>query len=170
MTERAFSAPRAADAAVPRATSRTAATTPALTTPLRAALLLGASGMAYAVALAGVSAWQAETSAATAAVHATGLDAVASARAANDGLGATVDRLDADTRALLDGYDDATRQTADYQQHLDDLAALVADVEGTVARLPARIPLPAVTVHGSIPRAGGSGAPATKARTGASGG
>ena len=153
-----------------RPAGRPEAKAPWLSTTTRAGLLLGASAAVYAVTLAGVSGWQAEASGATAAAGAAGLDAVARARAANDRLQATLDDLDARARRLVDGYGTAADDAAAYQGRLDALASLVAEVQGTAASLPARIQLPAVTVHGAISgtsRAGG--APATSGRTGASG-
>jgi hypothetical protein len=139
-----------------------------LSTPARAGVLLGASAAVYAVTLAGVSGLQAETSNATAAVRASGLDAVARARTSNDRLEATLDGLDADTSRLVEAYATTAGQTAAYQARLDTLASLVAEVQGTAANLPARIQLPTVTLHGAI--GGGSGrAPATHARSGGSG-
>ena len=64
---------------------------------------------------------------------------------------------------------------AAYQDRLDALAALVADVQGIAAALPARIKLP--TVSHARSRSGRSGrpgaapsAPKTTSKTGASGG
>jgi len=56
---------------------------------------------------------------------------------------------------------------ASYEARLDELAALVAEVQGSAAALPTRISLPSVTMRGAV---GGSGrAPATTARSAASG-
>jgi hypothetical protein len=143
---------------------------PLLSTPARAGLLIGASAAVYAVTLAGVAGWQADTSNATAAVRASGLDAVTRARTANDRLESSVATLEADARRLVADYGTATDAAAAYQARLDELASLVAEVSGTAAALPARIALPAVTTHGAIAGAGRSSrAPATSGRTGASG-
>ena len=146
---------------------RPEAKTPLLSTPARAGLLLGASAAVYAVTLAGVSGWQAEASAATAAGRASGLDAVSRARASNDRLEAALDELDAGARRLVDAYGTTADETAAYQARLDALASLVAKVQGTAATLPARIQLPTVTLHGAI--ASGHAAGATHARSGGSG-
>jgi hypothetical protein len=140
---------------------------PLLSTPARAGLLLGASAAVYAVTLAGVSGLQAETSGANATARASGLDAVARARAANDQLEASLNQLDAATRRLVDEYGTTADQATAYQARLDALASLVAEVQGTAAALPARIQLPTVTLHGAI--GGGSGRAATHARSGGSG-
>ena len=143
---------------------------PLLSTPARAGLLLGASAAVYAVTLAGVSGLQAEAGGTAAAARASRLDAVTRARAANDRLEATLAQLDAGARRLVDGYGTAAGDTTDYQARLDELSALVAEVQGSAAALPARIQLPTVTVHGAISGSTRSSrAPATSARTGASG-
>jgi hypothetical protein len=153
-----------------RPVHRSEAKAPILSTPARAGLLLGASAAVYAVTLAGVSGWQAEASEATAAARASGLDAVSSARAANDGLQSIIDGLDAGARRLVDAYGGTAGDAAAYQARLDALASLVAEVQGTAATLPARIQLPTVTLHGAISGPSRSGrAPATSGRTGASG-
>ena len=144
--------------------------TPLLSTPARAGLLLGASAAVYAVTLAGVSGWQAEAADAATAARASRMDAVTQARAANDRLEATLARLDSGAKQLVDAYGTAAGDTSDYQARLDELSALVAEVQGTAAALPARIQLPTVTVHGAIAGSTRSSrAPATSARTGASG-
>ena len=58
--------------------------------------------------------------------------------------------IDASARALAGGWTDATNDIAAYEAKLDDLAALVADVQGSTAALPARIKLPSVSMHGAI--------------------
>jgi hypothetical protein len=141
-----------------------------LSTPARAGLLLSASAAVYAVTLASVSGWQADTAGATAAARATGLDAVTRAREANDQLDATITQLDAEARRLVDRYGTTAEDAAAYQARLDELSSLVAEVQGTAAALPARIQLPVVTLHGAIAGSSHSSrAPATSGRTGASG-
>jgi hypothetical protein len=133
-------------------------------------LLLGASAAVYAMTLAGVSGLQADSADAATAARASRLDTVMQARAANDTLEATVAQLASGAKQLVNGYGTAAGDASDYQARLDQLSALVAEVQGTAAALPARIQLPTVTVHGAIAGpSGASRAPATSARTGASG-
>ena len=139
---------------------------PLLSTPARAGLLLGASAAVYAVTLSAVTGWQSDTSGATAAARASGMNDVTRARAVNDRMQATVDALDAQARDLVDAYHTAADQTVANEARLDELTALVAQVRGTAAALPARIPLPVVSMHGAV---GGTGTSATLARTGGSG-
>jgi hypothetical protein len=146
-----------------------------LTTPARAGMLIGASAALYAVTLAGVTALQADTDAATAAARAPYQDVVAQTRAANDALEAQLQKASAEVRALVATYGAVGDNVAAYQARLDSLAALVAEVEGSAAALPARIKLPTVSMRGAVAgtsRSGGGGTsrPATTAKTGASGG
>ena len=136
-----------------------------LTTPARAGMLVGASAAIYAVSLAGVSAFQATADADLTAQHQPYVDAVAAARSANDRLEAAVRQADLDTRSLVAAYTAAGNDVAAYQQRLDDLAALVAEVQGTAASLPNRISLPKVTVRTTVV----SAAPRTTTKTSASG-
>jgi hypothetical protein len=138
-----------------------------LSTPARAGLLLGASAAVYAVTLASISGLQADTSGAANAARASQLDAVTQARAANDRLQASLAGVDAGTRGLVASYGTASTATTAYESRLDELAKLVAEVQGTAAALPARIQLPAVTTHGAV--ASARRVPTTVARTGASG-
>lgn len=158
---------RAAGAEVVRPARPTVAKREAvLTTPARAGMLIGASAAVYAVTLAGVSMLQSEGDAAIAARRAPFVEAVASVQAGNDALEAALVKIDAEARALTDNYALVGEDVAGYQARLDELAALVADVQGSVAALPTRISLPAVTMRGAV---GGSGAPRTTASSGASG-
>jgi len=142
---------------------------PLLSTPARAGMLLGVSAAVYAVTLAGVAGQQAGSDAALAAARAPDLAAVDTARAANDALEARVRAADRATRDLAHAYDGTAADAADYQARLDELTALVAEVRGSAAALPNRIPLPAVVIHGSIGGTRSSRPPATSGRTGASG-
>jgi hypothetical protein len=136
-----------------------------LTTPARAGMLLGASAAVYAVTLAGISVLQAQDDSAVAARRQPFLDAIAERRAANDALEASLVQADATVRALGGFYAQAGDGVAAYEARLDELAALVAEVQGSAASLPTRISLPKVTVSTSV----GTRAPATSTRTGASG-
>ena len=138
-----------------------------LSTPTRAGMLIGASAAIYAVTLAGVSVMQADSDAALAARRQPYLEALAAARSANDSLEASIVKADGVARSLAGDYAAVGQDITAYQARLDELAKLVAEVQGSAAALPTRISLPSVTVHGSV---GSSGrAPATKTRTKASG-
>jgi hypothetical protein len=132
-------------------------------------MLLGVSAAVYAVTLAGVAGLQADSDAALVAARAPGLAALDTAKAANDALEARILAADSAARDLVHAYDGTAADAADYQARLDDLAALVAKVQGSAAALPNRIPLPAVAIHGPIGGTRSSRAPATSGRTGASG-
>ncbi len=188
MTERALPAagigigarPRPGVAPKTSPVARPAATRPAVTrkeallgTPSRAGMLFGASAAVYAVTLAGIAGLQGESDAALAAARAPYLSAVEEARAANDALEARVVEIDAKVRAMIAGYDTVTGDVTAYQARLDSLAALVAEVEGSAAALPARIKLPTVSMAGAVAgssRSRTTTAPKTTANTGASGG
>ena len=127
----------------------------------------------YAVTLAGVAAIQSSNDAAIAARRQPYLDAIAETRATNDALEAALLEADAEARALAASYATVGTDVAAYQAALDDLATLVAEVQGSAAALPSRIALPTVTARGAIPRGssgGGSTAPTTNTKSGASGG
>jgi hypothetical protein len=144
-----------------------------LTTPARAGMLVGASATIYAVSLAGVAGLQAQGDADLAARRQPYLDAIAQARAANDRLEAAVERADEEAQALGGFYARTGDTVAAYEARLDSLAALVAEVKGSAAALPARIGLPKVTIR-SAGSSGGGGttrsAPRTTSTSGASGG
>ena len=140
-----------------------------LSTPTRAGMLIGASAAIYAVTLAGVSVLQADSDAALAAQRQPYLDSVAAARSANDTLEAALTKVDGAARALAGDYAAAGQDITAYQARLDELAALVAQVQGSAAALPTRISLQSVTMHGSVGGGGGGRAPATRTKTKASG-
>ncbi|HEY3334221.1 MAG TPA: hypothetical protein VGK16_03200 [Candidatus Limnocylindrales bacterium] len=144
-----------------------------LTTPARAGMLLGGSAAVYAVTLAGIAALQASSDAQVAARRQPWVDQVAEARSANDALEQALLRADADARWLASEYDTVGGDVATYQARLDDLAALVAEVEGSAAALPTRIALPKVTMRGAVTTRSSSGrssAPTSTSTSGASGG
>jgi hypothetical protein len=163
-----------ADTRVPGARASVRRNEAILTTPARAGLLLGASAAVYAVSLAGVSALQADTDAQAIAARAPYLEEITRLEAANDELERVLLKADAEARALAADYGAVGVTVTDYQARLDTLAGLVAEVEGSVAALPARIKLPNVTMRGPIAGASrsssGRSAPSTNARSGASGG
>jgi len=139
-----------------------------LSTPTRAGMLIGASAAVYAVTLAGVSVLQGDSDAALSARRQPYVEALAAARSANDSLEASLLKVEAGARALAADYAAVGEDIAGYQARLDELAALVAEVQGTAAALPTRISLPSVTVR-SAGSGGGGRAPAAKATTRASG-
>ncbi|HYO42608.1 MAG TPA: hypothetical protein VES19_05350 [Candidatus Limnocylindrales bacterium] len=142
-----------------------------LSTPARAGMLLGATAAIYAISLAGVSGLQAESEAAVAAARAPYLADLAAARAANDAVEARITRADAEIHALVATYGQVGENVTTFQARLDTLAALVADVQGSAAALPARIKLPSVSnVRVSRSGGGSKSAPATGGSSGASGG
>ncbi len=146
-----------------------------LSTPARAGMLLGATAAIYAVTLAGIAGLQADSEAGVAAARAPYLDELAQARAANDAMETRIAKSDTEIHALVATYGAVGGNVASFQERLDSLAALVADVQGSAAALPARIKLPAVSTvrvsrSSSSGGGGGSSAPATGGRTGASGG
>jgi hypothetical protein len=137
-----------------------------LNTPARAGMLIGASAAIYAVTLAGVSVLQADSDAAAAARRQPYLEAVAAARASNDALEAALVKVDGEAQALASDYAAAGLDITAYQARLDELAALVAKVQGSAAALPTRISLPTVSVRSA---GGSSRAPAARTTTKASG-
>ena len=132
-------------------------------------MLIGASAAIYAVTLAGVSVLQADSDASLAASRQPYLEALAAARSANDTLEAAVVKADGAARALAGDYATVGQDITGYQARLDELAKLVAAVQGSAAALPTRISLPSVTMHGSVGGGGGGSAPATRTKTKASG-
>lgn len=141
-----------------------------LSTPARAGMLLGASAAVYAVTLAGIAGLQAESEATIAAARAPYLEELAATRAANEAIELRVAKADAEIRALVATYGAVGENVATFQERLDTLTTLVADVRGRAAALPDRIRLPAVSTVRVSGSGGGTSAPATSGRTGASGG
>lgn len=142
-----------------------------LTVPARAGMLIGASAAVYAVTLAGIAGLQAQSESETIALRAPYLESLAAARSANDALEASLLKADAQARALTNDYAVVGEDVGAYQAKLDELAALVAQVQGSAAALPTRMNLPTVRIRGAVGgSSGGSSAPATTATSGASGG
>lgn len=160
--------------AVPRVADRPAVIRheTVLSMPARAGMLIGASAAMYAATLAGVSVLQARDDASLAATREPLLQAVAETRAANDALASRIQAANGAVSALISGYESTGADVAAYQARLDSLAALVAEVQGSAAALPARIKLPTVSIRGPISSGGGGGssAPKTSGKSGASGG
>jgi hypothetical protein len=135
-------------------------------------MLIGASAAIYAVSLATVSGLQYQSQADLAAQHQPMLETIVQAKAANDALEATIQAADARARALANDYTAAGGDVTAYQARLDQLAALVAKVQGSAAALSTSIRLPTVTMHGAIGGGyvgSGGSAPATGGTTAASG-
>ncbi len=185
MTERilpAISLPAPAPArprpavAPPRATTKAATrrNEAFLTIPARAGMLLGGSAAIYAVTLAGIAGLQASDDAAVAARRQPWVDAIAAERVANDELEANLATATDNAAWLGRVYADVSADMGAYRVRLDELAALVAEVEGSAAALPSRVALPSVTMRGAIaaPRSGGATtrAPSTTSTSGGSGG
>lgn len=139
---------------------------PLLTTPVRAAMLVGVSAAVYAASLAAISGLQSSADAELIARRQPWLDQVAGARAANDELEAALMQTSAEAKALGAAYAEAGDGIGAYEIRLDALAALVAEVKGTAASLPSRIGLPKVTMRGAVT----TSRPATTSTSGASGG
>jgi hypothetical protein len=158
--------------AVPRAADRPAVVRheAILSMPARAGMLLGASAAMYAATLAGISVLQSRDDASLAATREPLLQAVAETRAANDALAARIQAANGAVTALITDYAATGADVAAYQAQLDSLAALVAEVQGSAAALPARIKLPTVSIRGPISSGGGGAAPKTSGKSGASGG
>lgn len=135
-----------------------------LTTPARAGMLIGASAAVYAVSLAGVAGLQSQSDSELAARQQPYLDELARTRATNDSLEAALAAVGTQAEALSGTYATTADDVTAYEARLDQLAALVAEVQGSAAALPTRISLPTVTV-----RAGSTRAPATTSTSGASG-
>lgn len=140
------------------------------TTPSRAVILIATSAAVYAVSLAAVAGLQNSDDAALAARRQPYLAAIARSKAADDALAAAVADAGQNAGALANGYTSAADELAAYEQRLDALSTLVAEVQGSVAALPSRISLPVVSVHGAIGSGGRSSAPKPATTTRASGG
>ena len=142
-----------------------------LSMPARAGMLIGASAAMYAATLAGISVLQARDDASMAATREPLLQAVSTTKAANDALAARIQAANGSISALITDYGATGADVAAYQARLDSLAALVAEVQGSAAALPARIKLPTVSIRGPVSSGGGGGssAPKTSGKSGASG-
>lgn len=142
---------------------------PFLTMPARAGILLGTSAAVYAMSLAAVATFQAADDRAVAAARQPYLDAIAESRSAGDALEATLAGIDSRTRAIAGQWTDASSDIAAYEANLDELAALVAKVQGSTAALPTRMKLPSVSIHGAVASGGSRARQSTTTTTRASG-
>ena len=142
---------------------------PFLTLHARAGILLGTSAAVYAVSLAAVATFQSADDQAVAAGRRPYLDTVAESRSANDALEATLAGIDARARALADEWSATSTDVAAYEANLDELAALVDEVQGSTTALPSRIKLPSVSMHGAVASGGSRARPSTTTTTRASG-
>ena len=154
-------APRAIGVAAPTVTWPSL---PSLGVPAHIGVMLGLSTGAYALSLALVSGLQASSEAALAAERAPALATI-------DAVDRSYVRLEADVQAARTAYEAAAAAYAetgtgfqDMEARLKDLAAAVAEVNGTAASMPTSIKLPSVSrsVSGAV-------APVVHATTGASG-
>ncbi len=127
-----------------------------LSTATRAGMLVGVSAAVYAVLLAAVTGLQSQSQAEVAAQNQPAIDAVAQAKAANDALETAIQDADARARALASEYDGVTTDMTAYQAKFAQLSALVAQVQGSAAKLNAHFTLPAVSMHGAIGGGGGT--------------
>jgi hypothetical protein len=141
-----------------------------LTTPARAGILLGASAAVYAVTLGGVAVLQANDDAALAAQRRPALDAIAASRAANDALESGIATQTVRAQAAADRYGELSTAVDAFETRLDQLAALVVQVQGSAASLPTRIHLPSAAIQGAIAAPRVLRAPKTTTTTRASGG
>ena len=73
-------------------------------------------------------------------------------------------KADAEVRALVADVRQVGGDVEAYQARLDALAALVAEVQGSAAALPARIKLPTVTMRGAVAGSSRSGGGTTRRR------
>ncbi len=141
---------------------------PFLTLHARAGILLGTSAAVYAVSLAAVAAFQSADDAAVASGRQPYLDAITVSRSRNDAIEASLAAVDARLRVLASAVDGASQDVTGYETNLDELATLVADVQGSTMALPSRIKLPSVSIRGPV--ASGGSRPRTTTTTRASGG
>ena len=137
---------------------------PSLGVPAHIGVMLGLSTGAYALSLALVSGLQASSEAALAADRAPALATI-------DAVDRSYVRLEAEVQAARSAYDAAAAAYAksgtgfqDMEARLADLAAAVAEINGTAASMPTSIKLPSVSRSVS-----GAAAPVVHATTGASG-
>ncbi len=128
-----------------------------LSTPARAGMLVGVSAAIYAVTLAAVAGLQSQSQADAAAQNQPAIDAVAQAKAANDALEAAIGAADARARALAGEYNAMSTDMTATQAQFAQLSALVAEIQGSAAKLNANFTLPTVTMHGAIGGGGGGG-------------
>lgn len=133
--------------------------------PLHVGVFLGLSAGAYAISLAAVTAFQAQSEVAVAADRAPTTQAIAELAAQHDSLesktrsaGRTYDRA-------TDAYDRVGRTLVDVESQLASLAAVVGAVDGAAKALPDRVALPRInravttvsrpTVHATTAASGG---------------
>ncbi len=133
--------------------------------PARALILLGLSGGAYALTLAGVTGLQSASEAALSAQRdpmAAGIQRLARE---HDALAAGLAESRRAYAAAVAAYEATGTGISAMESALGDLAAAVSDLSGTAAALPATVPVPTVTRN--VAKAAPSPVQAT---TGASGG
>lgn len=127
-----------------------------LSTATRAGVLVGVSAAVYAVSLATVAGLEAHSQSEAVAGAQPALDAIASAKAANDEIDAAIKDADARLQALASNYNAASTDMAAYQAQFQQLSALVAKIQGSAAAMNANFKLPSVTIRGAVGGGGGS--------------
>lgn len=133
--------------------------------PLHVGVFLGLSAGAYALSLAGVTALQAQTEAATTADRSPAAEALAGLAAQHDSLEADAMRAGFAYERATGAYDRVGQALADVETQLGQLATIVQAVDGAARALPNRVALPAVsrtvtrsrpaTVHATTAASGG---------------
>lgn len=132
--------------------------------PLHIGVFLGLSTTAYALSLAGVTALQSGSEAASMADRAPTRTAISALTAQNDALEATARDAGAAFDRANGAYDRVGRTIAEVEAQMASLAGAVGKVNGAAKALPGRVALPTV---GRAPAS--AKAPAVHATTGASG-
>ncbi len=127
-----------------------------LSTATRAGVLVGVSAAAYAVSLATVAGLEAHAQSQAVAGAQPALDAIESARAANDQIDVAIKDADARLQALASDYNSASMDMTTYQAQFQQLSALVAKIQGSAAAMNANFKLPSVTIRGAVGGGGGS--------------
>jgi hypothetical protein len=127
-----------------------------LSTATRAGVLVGVSAAVYAVSLATVAGLEAQTQSQAVAGAQPALNAIASAKAANDEIDAAIKDASARLQALASEYNSASIDVTTYQAQFQQLSALVAKIQGSAAAMNANFKLPAVTIRGAVGGGGGS--------------
>ena len=133
--------------------------------PLHIGVFLGVSAGAYALSLAGVTALQARSEAATVADRGPTAEAIARLAARNDSLEATALNAGQTYERATGSYDRLAQAMPDVEIQLGDLARIVEAVDGAARALPDRVALPPVsrtvtrakpaTVHATTAASGG---------------
>lgn len=127
-----------------------------LSTATRAGVLIGVSAAVYAGSLATVAGLEAHSQSQAAAGAQPALDAIASAKAANDKMEAAIQDASVRLQSLASDYNAASTDMAAYQARFQQLSALVAKIQGSAAAMNANFKLPSVTIRGAVGGGGGT--------------